>query len=161
MKLNRTTLHCLEIKLTKKCVWFHSQVEQHSQSGCRTESDQQRPGLQGGAVKTWTAWFGRWQRSLSVGVGRHEYVLQKGQRLDQVLGGFSGDVKGKRRKKNVMRDEKDKLLIRNTTVLLSLVICLASCSYLSILSSRDVTAHPQSSGTLRQKQEQSNTHTFN
>lgn len=79
--------------------FVHSQVKQHSQSGCRTEGDQQRPGLQGSAVEAWTARFGCGQRSFSLGIGRHEHALQKGQRLDQVLGEFSGDVKGKKREK--------------------------------------------------------------
>lgn len=56
-------------------------------------------------MEAWTARFGCGQRSLSVGVGRHEHALQKGQRLDQVLGGVSGDVKGKKRE-NGMRDGK-------------------------------------------------------
>ena len=44
-------------------------------------------------MEAWTAGFGCGQGSLSVGVGRHEHALQEGQRLDQVLREFSGDVK--------------------------------------------------------------------
>lgn len=67
---------------------FHPLVEQNNQSGSRTEGDQQWPGLKGGTVEARTARFGHGERSLSVGVGRHEHALQKGQRLDQVLGGY-------------------------------------------------------------------------
>lgn len=56
-------------------------------------------------MEAWTAGFGCGQRSLSVGVGRHEHTLQKRQRLDQVLGGSSGDVKWKKGE-NLMRDGK-------------------------------------------------------
>lgn len=61
-------------------------------------------------MEAWTARFGCGQHSLSLGIGRHKHALQKGQRLDQVLGEFSGDIKEEKRE-NVMRDEKDKLLM--------------------------------------------------
>lgn len=78
MENNSCKIYCATKTLTdgKLVTWshfgvilFHSQIEQHSQSGCRTEGYQQRPGLQSSAVKAWTPRFRCGQRPLPVGVG--------------------------------------------------------------------------------------------
>lgn len=80
---NILSVNCILIFL--ESTQFDSQVEQHWELGGWTEGDEQRPGLNGCSVEAWASRFGCGQRSLSVGVRRHEDALQQRQGLAQIL----------------------------------------------------------------------------